>query len=307
MIREKVVLVTRRTRLEDLLERFGTKPQARFYLEREGQDFAFYEAEHDAYRRALEGLRRSLDFGIPVHAIDRSFLPTYLFADKDVVVTAGQDGLVANAAKYVQGRPIVAVNPDPSRIDGILLPFRLDQAREGAAAALEGRASLRDVTLAEARLADGSRLLAFNDLFIGPRTHVCARYLLRHGPRSERQCSSGLIVSTGAGSTGWLSSAFNMAAGLASVFGGGSVRPLRLDWEDPRLVYVVREPFLSRESHAGLVAGFVEAGGELVLESLMPSGGVVFSDGVEADSLPFDSGAVLRVAAARERARLAVP
>ena len=41
---EKVVLVTRRTRLEELIERFNTRGQARFFIERSGGDFAEYEA-----------------------------------------------------------------------------------------------------------------------------------------------------------------------------------------------------------------------------------------------------------------------
>ena len=123
---------------------------------------------------------------------------------------------------------------------------------------------------------------------------------------SEVQSSSGVLVSTGAGSTGWLSSVFNMASGVASFCGGTAVKPIRLPWEDRRLVYVVREPFVSRHSQANLVAGMLEAEQELVLESLMPSGGAVFSDGMEADFLEFNSGAIATVRAAEQRARLVV-
>jgi hypothetical protein len=45
---------------------------------------------------------------------------------------------------------------------------------------------------------------------------------------------------------------------------------------------------------------------ELVLESLMPSAGVVFSDGIESDFLQFNSGSIARVHAAAQRARLVV-
>jgi len=55
--------------------------------------------------------------------------------------------------------------------------------------------------MARARLNDGQELLALNDLFIGRRTHVSARYALRVGDYVEDQSSSGIIVSTGAGST----------------------------------------------------------------------------------------------------------
>ncbi len=43
-----------------------------------------------------------------------------------------------------------------------------------------------------------------------------------------------------------------------------------------------------------------------VIESLMPSGGVIFSDGVEADFLAFNAGAIATVRASERRARLAI-
>ena len=76
---EKLVLVTRRTRLEELIDRFNTKGQAKFYIEHAGGDFSEYEREHDAYQRALERLRRDLDFGMPRQMMDRSLVPTYTF------------------------------------------------------------------------------------------------------------------------------------------------------------------------------------------------------------------------------------
>jgi hypothetical protein len=160
--------------------------------------------------------------------------------------------------------------------------------------------------LAEIRLQDGQRLLAFNDLFIGARSHVSALYRISCGTKTEVQSSSGVLVSTGAGSTGWLSSVFNMTSGVARLCGGTGVKPVRMPWEDRRLIYVVREPFVSRHSQANIVAGMLESGQELGLESLMPSGGAVFSDGMEADFLQFNSGAIATVRAAEQRARLVV-
>jgi NAD kinase len=303
---KKLVIVTRKTRLQELVERFNTRSQARFYLEHAGGDFAGYEREDDAYRSSLEVLRRSLDFEMPQQLVDRTLVPTFQFQTEDLVVTLGQDGLVANTAKYVGNQPIVAVNPEPGRFDGILLPFLPEQARSAVAKVIEAKAKIHEVTLAEIRLEDGQRLLAFNDLFIGARSHVSALYRISRGEKSEVQSSSGVLVSTGAGSTGWLSSVFNMAAGVARFCGGTGLTPLRMPWEDRRLIYVVREPFVSRHSQAGIVVGMLESGEELALESLMPSGGAVFSDGMEADFLQFNSGAIAKVRAAEQRARLVV-
>ena len=303
---KKLVIVTRKTRLQELVERFNTRSQAKFYIEHAGGDFNDYEREDDSYRSSLEVLRRSLDFEMPQQLVDRTLVPTFQFQTEDLIVTLGQDGLVANTAKYVGPQPIVAVNPEPKRFDGILLPFLPDQARSAVAKVVEAKARIHEVTLAEIKLHDGQRLLAFNDLFIGARSHVSALYRIKYDQKSEIQSSSGVLVSTGAGSTGWLSSVFNMASGVANFCGGNAVKPIRLPWEDRRLVYVVREPFVSRHSQANIVAGMLEAGQELVLESLMPSGGAVFSDGMEADFLEFNSGTIATVRAAKQRARLVV-
>jgi NAD kinase len=303
---EKIVLVTRRTRLEELIDRFNTKGQAKFCIEHAGGDFADYEREHDAYHRALARLRRDLDFGLPRQIIDRGLVPTYVFGARDLVVALGQDGLVANVAKYAEERPIIGVNPDPERFDGVLLPFLPQGAGPAAARVLAGTAATRHVTLASIELHDGQRLLAFNDLFVGTRTHTSARYRIIVRGVAEAQSSSGILVSTGAGSTGWMSSVFNMAAGVTAFAGGASARSIRFPWDDPRLMFAVREPFISRHSRATVVAGWIDAGEDIVIESLMPSGGVIFSDGIESDFIEFNAGASGRVLASRRRATLVV-
>ena len=303
---EKLVVVTRRTRLEELIDRFNTRGQAKFYIEHAGGDFDDYEREHDTYQRALERIRRDLDFGLPRQLMDRSLVPTYTFGGHDLVVTLGQDGLVANVAKYAGEQPIVGVNPDPKRFDGVLLPFLPDEAKRAVGRVLAGTAVTRAVTLAAMQLDDGQRLLAFNDLFIGTRTHTSARYRISLAGRTEAQSSSGVLVSTGAGSTGWMSSVFNMAAGVTAFAGGQSGRPIQFTWEDRRLLFAVREPFISRHSAATIVAGLIEQGQEVVLESLMPSGGVIFSDGIESDYLEFNAGAIGRARIAPQRAMLVV-
>jgi hypothetical protein len=99
---------------------------------------------------------------------------------------------------------------------------------------------------------------------------------------------------------------FNMTSGVSRFCGGTPVKRVRLPWEDRRLLFVVREPFVSRHSQADIVAGMLDANDELVLESLMPSGGAVFSDGMEADFLQFNSGATAKVGVAEQRAQLVV-
>jgi hypothetical protein len=326
---KRVTVVTRPTRLSGLLQRWGTRGLAKFKfrankmaaLARAGRleqaasvqkkagdvDFELLENEDEIYRDAVSRLTRDLDLGVPVQVIDRSFMPNYDFSMSTAVVVLGQDGLVANAAKYVGDAPIIGVNPDPVRFDGVLLPFQLADARNALRTVLAGKGRIREATLAEARLQDGQQMLAFNDFFIGVRSHVSARYKISVSGRTESHSSSGVLVSTGAGSTGWMSSVFNMAAGIAAAHGRNRLEPPRLNWNDPRLLWAVREPFVSRTSQAGLVCGTLEGGAEMVLESMTPENGVIFSDGIEADALEFNAGTIATIAVASRKARLIIP
>lgn len=303
---EKIVIVTRKTRLTELIERFNTIGQAKFYIEHSGGDFSEYTLEDEAYKRSLNKLTHSLNLDLKLQQIDRSILPTFLFCEKDIIITLGQDGLVANTAKYAGNQPIIGVNPDPERINGVLLPFSPSLAKGAIENILENKASFREVTMAEVQLSDGQHLLAFNDLFIGCSSHISARYKIKWNGQSEPQSSSGIIVSTGAGSTGWLSSIFNMSSGVSEFLGAKQTDGFVLPWEDPRLVFIVREPFKSRSSSANIVMGMLEQDNSLELESLMPSAGVIFSDGIENDHLSFNSGAIARIHTAKQRARLVV-
>jgi len=79
-----------------------------------------------------------------------------------------------------------------------------------------------------------------------------------------------------------------------------------LAWETDQLIYVVREPFISKTSAAGIVCGRITADAPLLLESTMPEGGVIFSDGVAADYLAFNSGTTATINLAAQKARLIV-
>lgn len=304
---DKIVIVTRQTRLEALVERYATKGQAKFHLERQGADFAAYEGEHATYQAAVGQVHQACRALLGrVHVIDRAYLPTYLFTPQDLVVAVGPDGLVVNAAKYLDRQPIVGVNPDPRWIDGVLLPFSPVSAQDALRRAIAGAARIRPVTMAEARLADGQTLLAFNDLFIGPKTHTSARYTIDHGGRREAQASSGVIVSTGAGSTGWMASVLAMAAGLAPLLGQAAAPApdRRMPWEAELLRFAVREPFPSRATRTTLVCGEIPAGEVLTLTSQMAEDGVIFSDGLQADYLPFNAGAVASIGVSARKAHL---
>ncbi len=297
------IIVKNKTRLETQIERFNTKSQAKFYIESLGGDFEDYVLEDEVFKDSLNSLQTKLTKQIKNKTIERNYVPSYLFSEQNIIIVIGQDGLVANTAKYSKGLPIIAVNPDKDRYDGVLLPFNTSDFASGVENVLSGNFDSEIMGLAEARLNDGQRILAFNDLFIGASSHVSARYKISFENKAEEHSSSGLIVSTPAGSTGWLSSIFNMAYGITNLFEKNQT-PKRPKLDNSELLFAVREPFKSIRTQTDIAAGVIKNQSKLIVESLMPSNGVIFSDGIEQDYLQFNSGSVATIGVAKENAKL---
>jgi hypothetical protein len=144
-------------------------------------------------------------------------------------------------------------------------------------------------------------------LFIGARSHTSARYALERGAAKETQSSSGIIVSTGLGSTGWFRSVLTGALGITHAAPDAELRALReqgFAWDSDHLQFAVREPFPSRSTQASLVFGKVSATAPLTIRSQMPENGVIFSDGVESDYLEFTAGMTATIDVAARRGHL---
>ncbi len=304
---ERVIIIRDKTRLEQLIERFNSKAQAKFYIERSEGDFNYYEKENDTFYKSLHRVQETISKRLKYKVIFRSFLPTYMFTEQDLILVIGQDGLVANTAKYVEGLPIIGVNPDSERYDGVLLkhsPKTLDHVLKKV---LKGMFEIKQVTMAKAVLNDGQTLLAFNDFYIGANSHISSRYDINFKGKQERQSSSGIIISTGAGSTGWLSSIYNMANNINKYQSNHKKREQTLiNWDDERLVFVVREPFLSKVTQTDIGFGIITKQQTLTIESHMPTKGIIFSDGIESDFLNFNSGSRVEISIADEKANLIV-
>lgn len=306
---QKVIIVTRKTMLEELIERHGTRDQAAFLLKNRGQSIDDIQDAHQRYTHALSTLKSAIPSTVRHQIIERQFLPNFLFGPGDLIITLGQDGLVVNTAKYLQEQPIIAFNPDPRRIDGVLIPFTMDHGRDVVNAALQDRLSRKQITMARARLDDGQTLDAVNDLFVGVQSHTSARYQLRFQDAEEEQSSSGIIISTGAGSTGWFRSIVTGAYGVAHGFVEEKKLTdfrdnYRFDVDARELRFSVREPFISNTSSAELIYGRIGAEETLEIVSRMPQRGIIFSDGMESDFLKFESGMRARITVADRRVHL---
>ncbi|MFN3196920.1 MAG: hypothetical protein ACE366_00695 [Bradymonadia bacterium] len=298
-IMPRVVLVTRPSDYERLVAQHGTAQAAEFFLKSRGQSL---KAVMEAYWSQLGAVKRILN-AIPLSwrrsKVDRADLDRFLFEPDDTVVVVGQDGLVANVAKYLEGQSVIGVNPSPDRFDGVLVAHGPREAEKMLEPVVRGELLPTERTMVQVDLdggpeKGGQRLVALNELFIGHRSHQSSRYEITWGAHSEAHSSSGLIVATGTGATGW----------ARSICGQRSCPPLLPEPSDPWLAFMVREPFPSVATGTSITGGRVDGVMPLSIRSNFNEGGRIFGDGIEEDHLDFGWGQVAEIGVAKQRLAL---
>lgn len=297
MANPRLVIVHRRTELQELLDRHATRGQAEFFLRTRGRSMQDVQERHDRLTAALAAVRAAIPAEWRHAEVERADLARFLLTPEDIIAVVGQDGLVANAAKYLDGQPVLGIDPEPGSNPGILVRHTMQAAakllqRTASARPVE-RLHCQELTMVTARLDDGQELSGLNEIFIGHASHQSARYrLTTPGGQAERQSSSGLIASTGTGATGW-------CASIALERGGRSLPAPT----DARLAWFVREAWPSPITGATLTEGTL-ARGESLRITVASDQLVVFGDGMEDDRLTASWGQEITVQVGTKPLRL---
>lgn len=288
----RVVLVHRRTEYEELLSIHGTRGQAAFFLSSRDRDIAELEDRHRLTQQAVETALAAIPVDWRRGRVERGDVSRFLFAPEDIIVVVGQDGLVANVAKYLTSQPVIGIDPEPGRNAGVLVTHGARDLGE----LLQGTGQVTERTMVRARLTDGQQLLALNEIFLGHPGHQTARYELQapagRARQTEAQASSGLIVATGTGATGWCRSL-------------SLERGSRLRLPNPaerRLVWFVREAWPSPTTGTSMTEG--ELNGQELGVTIKTERLVAFGDGIESDSLALTWGRTVHIGRAERTLRL---
>jgi hypothetical protein len=271
----RAVVIHRTTELDELLAHHGTRGQAAFFLTTRNRSIDDVVARHVAADAALATVSAAIPIDWRRGAVERADLARFLFAPDDVIIVVGQDGLVANVAKYLDGQPVIGINTDTVRNPGVLVAHQPGDLAE----LLRSRDHFEVRTMVEAITDDGQELRALNEIYLGHPSHQTARYTITPPDApAEPQASSGLIVATGTGATGWCRSVWLEHHSTLTL-----PQPT-----DPRLAWFVREAWPSPVTGTSCTEGeLTDSGLAITIESEHL---VLFGDGIETDNIGLTSG-----------------
>jgi len=302
--------VVKDTSLEELRKRYPSRDQIRYIIESRGETFGKYEQEDKMDRHARACMSDALPRDVPHVTINRDDVSRFMFRKNDFIVACGPDGLFVNVARYLEGQPVIGINPESSRERVLMQWDGRDDRRylrqtiaDLVCGKADSRACARPISLGKATTNDGQEVYAVNDFMIGRINHVSPRYHIDYGGISQRQMSSGILVSTGVGSSGWIHSIVRAAEDMT---GGEFPLEVPFEWDAERLMFIVREP-ITRGRDAMVTFGEITPDKPLTVTSEMAEGGVIFSDGVLEDSIDFRAGITATITVAERKAYLICP
>ena len=178
-------------------------------------------------------------------------------SDIDIVIAMGGDGTVLSASHYLIDKPLLAVNSDPEKSEGALTTINADQLEDKIKEIKLNKWKEEKLERIEVFINNKPLdLLALNEVFIAnTKAYLISKYKLRFKEKEEEQRSSGLIFSTGTGSTAWFKSAH-----------GGPFSP-----QSKFIKMIVREPYLGRINKFSMLNTIIYENEEIEVVVIVPS------------------------------------
>jgi NAD kinase len=172
----------------------------------------------------------------------------------DFVISIGGDGTALSASHYLIHRPLLAVNSDPRGSEGALTTIELKELPKKLEEIKRGNHKIEKLERIKVFI-NGKHLnpLVLNEVFIANEdAYLISKYKIKFNGNEEEQRSSGLIFSTGTGSTAWYKSA-----------GGESFSP-----QAKYIRMITREPYFGKLHKFSMVKRKINQGESIEITPL---------------------------------------
>ncbi len=274
-----IVIVPKMSKYElDLHMLRLTHDQLVAWYERTGIDSEKIIRSHEAQKQSLAEFKRLFD---PEQFIHREQLTKEVADNADLVIALGGDNHFQYVSHFLDNSELImGVNLDPARSVGELTYFTTQGFEEVLKRLERDDFEVEEWTRIEAISHGQITVPATSELSFGENIDSnMSRYIIEIRGERDEQKASGLLVATGAGSTGWYNSEGRYLFGEK-----GNVFP-----KTERIArFLARAPYgeLSRYT---MLEGILREGEILTVRSLNDAEGVIKVDAIE--KYPFEMGA----------------
>lgn len=251
---------------------------------REGVDIPKVMESHERQKKSLHELKKLFE---EKQFVSRNDLTKRIVYNKDLVISLGGDNHFQYITHFVDSELIMGINSDPLASEGALTYFTTKNFERILKKLQNDKFEVEEWTRLEAKL-NGSKVeRATDSYFLGEYSRIKAStHILEFRGKKERQKCAGLIVATGAGSTGWFNSACRY------IHHKGKKFPKTKKCAE----FLVTEAYRGKINKYSMLSGTIKKDDELIVHSLNDDKGILIADSMNAEH-NFNEGAkaVIRI------------
>ncbi len=297
--KKDILIVTKLSKFAFDLQRFSLTPTELIEkYKKEGANVSVIVSSHKRQQKALQQLEKIFSKNQFIRRqtlfILRDELTKAKIKDVKAVISFGGDNHFQYVAHFLDKQFLIGMNSDPARSDGALAYFTVQDIKRVLKKLEEGDFLIEEWTRLQIEINNKKiETLAVCEVFVGETARKdMSRHILLYKGKKEEQKSSGILIATGAGSTGWYDSS------VRYLYRNGN----KFSKTEKTVRFLVTEPYRGKISGFSLLEGELLPDEKLTIQSLNDSSGKILIDAQQ--EFDFQRGSTCRIQISKEPLRV---